>query len=151
IRYRNQSREVELADNPDAASGDADRVMLLRNRLSRIYFQRKFFDYPIKLDVQTLINLGMLRCARAAFSYVRATLFPRRPERSLEDFLINRFGRELYHAFFKSYTEKVWGVPCSEISAEWGAQRIKGLSLNKAVLHALRRSVNGAPQSSLPG
>ena len=76
---------------------------------------------------------------RIGVSYVWAMLFPRRPERSLEDFLINRFGGELYRTFFKDYTEKVWGVPCNRISAEWGAQRIKGVSVIEALRHALRR------------
>ncbi len=77
----------------------------------------------------TLRNLGLVRCVRIGVSYAWASLFPRQPERTLEDFLVNRFGGELYRTFFKDYTEKVWGVPCTDISAEWGAQRIKGLSL----------------------
>ncbi|MGH8851164.1 MAG: NAD(P)/FAD-dependent oxidoreductase [Casimicrobiaceae bacterium] len=139
LSYRN-SRRIVPASVPE---GDADprgeRVMLVRKRLSRIYFRRKFFDYPVKLNLRTIANLGAWRFARAAASYARASLFPRRPEKSLEDFLINRFGVELYLTFFKSYTEKVWGVPCDRISAEWGAQRIKGLSLVGAALHALAR------------
>ena len=148
ISYQNRSRDLSPLERAGAETEDPDRVMLLRNRLSRIYFLRKFFDYPIKLNLRTVANLGPLRCVRATFSYARASLFPRNPERSLEDFLINRFGRELYRTFFKSYTEKVWGVPCAQISAEWGAQRIKGLSLTKAVLHALRRSVTTASVSA---
>ncbi len=117
---------------------DRDRVMLVRPRLSRIYYLRRFFDYPIKLSGTTLRHLGPVRMVRIGLSYLRARLRPIRPERSLQDFLINRFGRELYLTFFKSYTEKVWGVPCDEISAQWGAQRIKGLSLTTAVRHFLR-------------
>ena len=141
LAYRNQRREWLPGH---ASTDDADRVMLVRDRLSRIYFLGKFFAYPIRLDVATLRQLGPWRVAKAGIGYLRAALFPRRPERSLEDFLINRFGGELYRTFFKEYTEKVWGVPCARISAEWGAQRIKGLSLTQAVLHALRRSPSGA-------
>ena len=134
LAYRNQRREWLPGH---ASTDDADRVMLVRDRLSRIYFLGKFFAYPIRLDVATLRQLGPWRVAKAGIGYLRAALFPRRPERSLEDFLINRFGGELYRTFFKEYTEKVWGVPCARISAEWGAQRIKGLSLTQAVLHML--------------
>ena len=80
-------------------------------------------------------------------------MFPREPERTLEDFLVNRFGQRLYRTFFKDYTEKVWGVPCTEISAEWGAQRIKGLSISRAVAHAVRRAwraVKAAPTRRRP-
>jgi protoporphyrinogen oxidase len=116
-----------------------DRVMLVRSRKSRIYFLRKFFDYPISLSARTLKNLGLWRVARIGLSYAWTRLFPIRNEQNLEQFFINRFGRELYRTFFQSYTEKVWGVPCSEISAAWGAQRIKGLSITQAVLHVLRK------------
>ena len=87
----------------------------------------------------TLANLGAPYTAAIGASYLAARLNPRRPERTLEDFLVNRFGDTLYRTFFKDYTEKVWGVPCSQISAEWGAQRIKGLSITKALAHALRK------------
>ncbi len=116
----------------------ADAVMLSRSRLSRIFYLRKFFNYPITLSVQTVRNLGIPRMVRIGFSYVWTRLAPIRTEKSLEDFFINRFGRELYATFFKDYTEKVWGVPCDVIKPEWGAQRIKGLSITKALLHALR-------------
>ena len=81
--------------------------------------------------------MGLVRTIRCGFSYMRRRLLPRKNEKTLEDFFINRFGRQLYLTFFKSYTEKVWGVPCHEISAEWGAQRIKGLSLTAVVKHYL--------------
>jgi protoporphyrinogen oxidase len=118
-------------------ASDPDRVMLVRSRLSRIFYRRRFFDYPLKLNWATLGNLGPSYATRIGASYVLARLAPRSPEATLEDFLINRFGDKLYRTFFKDYTEKVWGVPCSAISAEWGAQRIKGLSISKAILHAL--------------
>jgi protoporphyrinogen oxidase len=141
----------------DSEPTDTARVMLLRPRRSRIYFLRRFFDYPIRLSLATLRNLGAARTLRAGFSYLRAILPPRRAEITLEDFLINRFGRELYHLFFESYTEKVWGVPCRQIPAEWGAQRIKGLSLRGVLVHFLRNlrrkkvrpSLNGPAQNEL--
>jgi protoporphyrinogen oxidase len=117
-----------------------DDVMLVRGRKSRIYFLRKFFEYPVQLSKATLSNLGPARTLRIGFSYLRAMLFPIRKVENLEQFFINRFGRELYLTFFKSYTEKVWGVPCDQISAEWGAQRIKGLSIRKAIAHFLKQS-----------
>ena len=122
------------------APEDADHVMLVRPRKSRIYYLRKFFDYPIKLTGSTVTNLGAVRMLKIGASYATARLRPIKQEKSLEDFLINRFGRQLYLTFFKSYTEKVWGVPCDSISAEWGAQRIKGLSLTTAVRHFVRKA-----------
>jgi len=131
-------RQIALAPNgPDPEK--TDLVMLIRNRLSRIFFLRKFFSYPVALNMNTVVNLGPIRIAGIGLSYLKARLLPIRPEKSLGDFFINRFGRQLYLTFFKSYTEKVWGVPCREITAEWGAQRIKGLSISRAVAHALRR------------
>jgi protoporphyrinogen oxidase len=125
-------------------NADPDRVMLVRSRLSRIFYRRRFFDYPLKLNSATLGNLGALYTAQVGASYLRAQLAPRSPEATLEDFLVNRFGDKLYRTFFKDYTEKVWGVPCSEISAEWGAQRIKGLSITKAVMNALAKPFRAA-------
>lgn len=117
----------------------SDRHLLIRSRLSRIYFLRRFFDYPISLSARTMANLGVVRLVRIGISYVQARLFPRKPERHLEDFFWNRFGGELFRTFFRDYTEKVWGVPCSKISPAWGAQRIKGLSISKALAHAFKR------------
>jgi protoporphyrinogen oxidase len=122
---------------------DPDLVMLIRPRRSRIYYLRKFFDYPITLTKTTIENLGLVRMTKVGVSYMAAHVRQIEPEKSLEDFLINRFGRELYLTFFKSYTEKVWGTPCNEISAEWGAQRIKGLSLRTAVKHFFKKSFGG--------
>ncbi|MDY6796124.1 MAG: NAD(P)/FAD-dependent oxidoreductase [Actinomycetota bacterium] len=136
---RGQAGKVDAlktgAPNPD----EDDEVMLVRNRLSRILFQRKLFDYPVSLNLDTLSNLGLVHIAKVALSYIRARLFPIRDERSLEDFFINRFGRELYSIFFKDYTRKVWGVPCHDINPEWGAQRVKGLSVTKALLHSVNK------------
>ena len=125
-----------------------DLVMLVRPRKSRIYYLRKFFDYPIKLSGTTIGNLGPVRMVKIGVSYVMSRVRPIKVEKSLEDFLINRFGRELYLTFFKSYTEKVWGTPCDTISAEWGAQRIKGLSLTTAVKHFVRKAFSGRPRGT---
>jgi protoporphyrinogen oxidase len=102
--------------------------LLTRPRLSRIYFDGRFFDYPLKAG-NALKQLGPGKAAAIAASYGWAKLHPIRPEVSFEDWVVNRFGRELFETFFKAYTEKVWGLPCSTISAQWAAQRIKGLSL----------------------
>ena len=138
IAYQGDSRAFTAARPSERTDG---RVMLVRPRLSRIYYRRRFFDYPLRLSAGMLSNLGWLEAALLGTSYARAKLLPRNPETTLEDFFINRFGNRLYLTFFRDYTEKVWGVPCSEISAEWGAQRVKGLSITKALAHALRSAV----------
>ena len=122
--------------NPDPEK--EDRVMLTRNRVSRIFYLGTFFDYPISLKLSTLLGMGLFRTLGAGFSYLYSCLFKRR-ERSLEDFYINRFGRTLYRMFFEDYTEKLWGIHPSRISPDWGAQRVKGLSLSKAVLNMLAK------------
>jgi protoporphyrinogen oxidase len=137
IAYHGQSREVA-----GPAAADSDAVMLIRRRKSRIYFLRKFFDYPIRLSAQTLWKLGPLRTVKIGLSYLKTKLFPPSKIENLEEFFIDRFGRELYMTFFKSYTEKVWGVPCEQISAEWGAQRIKGLSITKSLVHFLKTATS---------
>jgi protoporphyrinogen oxidase len=124
-----------------SSNSDDECTMLLRSRKSRIYFLRKFFEYPITLSVQTLKNLGMIRTLKIGLSYLRVAIFPPRHVENLEEFFTSRFGRELYKTFFESYTEKVWGVPCNRISAEWGAQRIKGLSIKKALLHIWQKTI----------
>jgi len=132
VKY--QSRIAQGTADPEKT----DSVFLIRERLSRIFYLRKFFDYPVALNTGTITNLGLWRMLKIGQSYIWARLFPIHNEVSLEDFFINRFGRELYLTFFKDYTEKVWGVPCEKITAAWGAQRIKGLSITKALIHALR-------------
>jgi len=126
----------KTADGPDPEK--SDKVMLLRRRVSRIFFLRKFFDYPLALNASTFLNLGPARLFKIGISYLWAKLFPIKKEKSLEDFFVNHFGMELYQTFFKDYTQKVWGVPCKEIKPEWGAQRVKQLSLTKAFLHAVK-------------
>ena len=105
-----------------------DRVMLKRNRLSRIFFRHKFFDYPVSLKFSTIRNMGLFTTVSAGLSYIKAALF-KREEKSLEDFYINRFGEKLYSMFFENYTQNLWGRHPSEISPEWGVQRVKGLSI----------------------
>lgn len=139
LRYQGQSRNVP-ADAKQATESD-DAVMLVRNRISRIYFNRNFFDYPLKLNADFFKKIGLKNTFTFGVSYVKSKVFPIKSEKSLEDFFINRFGNKLYRQFFKEYTEKVWGVPCSQISAEWGAQRVKSLSITKALWHALRSSL----------
>jgi len=115
-----------------------DRVMLIRNRVSRIYFLKKFFDYPITMSARTIQNLGFANTMKAGFGYVWSAVFKKK-ETSLRNFYINRFGKPLYKMFFEDYTEKVWGINPSEISADWGAQRVKGLSLSKALLNIIKK------------
>jgi len=134
---REQGRRVPLSDVDDAPDPETtDCVMLTRTRLSRIYFLRRFFDYPIHLSIATLQGLGVARALRILGSYLGARVRPVRPERTLADYYVNRFGRELYELFFEDYTRKVWGVPCTDIGPEWGAQRVKGLSIGSAIRHA---------------
>ncbi len=127
-------RPVPLeAKGPDPEQDD--ETMLVRSRLSRILFLRKFFDYPVSLTPSTLLNLGPWRVVKMGLSY-SWSLVHKREEKTLEDFFINRFGTELYKTFFRDYTAKVWGVPCNQIGADWGAQRVKGLSIAKVLGHA---------------
>ncbi len=121
-----------------------------RPRMSRIYYEGKFYSYPLRA-FEALFNLGIVRSTLCMASYVQAKLFPNREVRSFEDWTVNQFGRKLYSIFFKTYTEKVWGMPCDEMSADWAAQRIKGLSLGAAVLDGLKRSLglNKAPNDGM--
>jgi protoporphyrinogen oxidase len=129
---------------------------IARPRLSRIYYGGKFFSYPLKA-FEALRKLGILTSAACMASYAYAKLFPIAPARTLHEWVRNQFGERLFQIFFKTYTEKVWGMSCDEISADWAAQRIKGLDLTTAVLNGLRRSLhlggnakgNGAPVKTL--
>jgi protoporphyrinogen oxidase len=123
-------------DGPDPER--TDRVMLVRERRSRILFAGRLFNYPLSASPETVLKLGCRRTIRILTSYFWARTFPIQSERSLEDFFVNRFGRALYGTFFKEYTEKLWGVSCDQISPEWGVQRVKGLSISKALLDAWR-------------
>jgi protoporphyrinogen oxidase len=112
------------------------RDFLLRDRLSRIYYRKKFFNYPFEVK-NAVFGLGIFNSLLIVLSYLRAQVIPIKPENTFEQWITNRFGYRLYKIFFKTYTEKVWGIPCSEISSEWAAQRIKGLSLFSALKNAL--------------
>lgn len=125
--YRKLKRKVAV-DKKGVDPEKNDNVMLVRNRLSRIYYLNKFFDYPISLKWETFKNLGFVRTMKSGFSYLKSIFFKKK-EDSLENFYINRFGKTLYSIFFEGYTEKLWGRSPSEISADWGAQRVKGLSV----------------------
>ena len=131
------NRSIPLVENgPDPEKEDI--VMLKRHRVSRIYFLKKFFDYPISMKPRTFANMGFGRTLKAGFGYLGSCIHKRK-ENSLEDFYINRFGKPLYQLFFESYTEKLWGVHPSKLSADWGAQRVKGLSLSKAFWNAITK------------
>src|SRR5260370_36190825 len=144
LAYQQQSHELLPSV---VAPNSSDAVMLVRQRISRIFYRRRFFDYPIKLNAGTVRNMGLIETLRIGISYGQAQIIHRSPEASLEDFFINRFGDRLYRTFFKDYTEKVWGVPCGDISAEWGVQRIKGLSITKAIAHAVASSLRNSAGS----
>jgi protoporphyrinogen oxidase len=110
--------------------------LMLRPRLSRIYYRKKFFSYPLDAK-NALLGLGLVESIRIMASYLHSQVFPIPKEENFEQWVSNRFGKRLYEIFFKTYTEKVWGVPCTSIRAEWAAQRIRGLSLKRVVLNAL--------------
>lgn len=132
-------RELPLFKNgPDPSH--VDDVFLIRKRQSSILFEKKFFPYPLELSLSTLKKLGITRSNKILFDYLCSKACPRRPEKTLEDFLINRFGQTLFNIFFKDYTEKVWGRSCNSIDASWGRQRIKGLSLTKIFSNLLKSS-----------
>lgn len=142
ISYQNKSRKITTG----GAIENPDEVMLVRKRKSRIYFKRSFFDYPITLSLDTIKKLGLFHTMKIGISYVWISLFPIKKEENLEQFFINRFGKVLYKTFFKSYTEKVWGVKCTDISADWGAQRIKGLSITKSIVHFIKKTFGKSKQ-----
>ncbi|MFA5006577.1 MAG: NAD(P)/FAD-dependent oxidoreductase [Candidatus Izemoplasmatales bacterium] len=139
-------RQVEtVAGGPDPEK--EDRVMLKRRRVSRIYYLKKFFDYPVTMSGKTIRNLGLFRTFRAGMSYLWASVFKKK-EDSLENFYVNRFGRVLYGMFFEDYTTKVWGRAPKDISADWGAQRVKGLSI-LALLRNIFGKKKGKVETSL--
>jgi len=134
IRYHNQHASIAVSDEQQ---GHGENVMMLRPRKSRIYYQRKFFDYPLQLNMQTIRLLGWKKILRIGAAYLKAKAFPLRPETNLAQFFTNRFGKELYETFFKDYTEKVWGVPCEQIPSSWGHQRVKDLNITRLLRHSL--------------
>jgi protoporphyrinogen oxidase len=150
IGYQNKRRTLDAAVLPHAAP-DAEKSFGVRPRVSRIYYDGNFFDYPVSLSLRTLRQLGLSRLSGILWSYLRARLSAAPEPRNLEEFFVQRFGRRLYETFFKSYTEKVWGLPCTKISAQWGAQRVKSLSIAGAARHAVGRlfGAAGARETSL--
>ncbi|MDF1815554.1 MAG: NAD(P)/FAD-dependent oxidoreductase [Verrucomicrobiales bacterium] len=132
-RFFSKSKEIEaLWDELLPKEGD----MLTRKRRSRIYYRNRFFSYPLK-PFEALFGLGVWESTRCAMSYLKARLFPVPNPKNFAEWVSNQFGSRLFSMFFKTYTEKVWGMPCTEISVDWAAQRIKGLNLSKAVWNAL--------------
>lgn len=139
------NRPCAVAENgPDP--NKEDRVMLMRNRVSRIYYKRHFFDYPLSMKPQTFINMGLATTVRAGCSYLWGTMC-KREENSLEDFYINRFGKVLYSMFFEGYTEKLWGRHPSAIAPDWGAQRVKGLSIRALITDVFRKTFGSKDDS----
>ena len=137
-QYANTGKDPETDDD----------VMLIRRRVSRIFYLRKFFDYPISFKFATFANMGLWRTLKAGFGYIWSCIH-KRPENSLEDFYINRFGKPLYSMFFEDYTEKLWGVHPSKIAPDWGAQRVKGLSLWKAVWSMIKKPFTKADSKNV--
>jgi protoporphyrinogen oxidase len=137
-RFFTKVQPVEDLWHEILAPGD----FLLRPRMSRIYYEGKFYDYPINV-LNALRNLGLVEATRCGLSYLKVRVFPPKDQSSLEGYVVANYGWRLYNHFFKTYSEKVWGVPPSEVSADWGAQRIKGMSLFKAVWEPLRSRLAG--------
>lgn len=134
-------REKPLAeDGPDPE--DTDKVMLVRDRVSRIYYRKHFFDYPVTMSASTIKNMGFATTMSAGFSYMKSAMV-KKSEDSLENFYINRFGKKLYSMFFEGYTEKLWGRHPREISADWGSQRVKGLSIRAVLKDMMSKSFGG--------
>lgn len=147
-----KSRGSSLPLNPNGPDPEKEnKVMLFRNRISRIFYKNTFFDYPISINLQSILNLGLLQTFFIGLSYIKSIFFKKK-EKSLEDFYINRFGKKLYQMFFENYTEKLWGKHPSLIAADWGKQRIKSLSLMKALTAMLLKpfkNKNGKVETSL--
>ena len=134
IKIGREIEEIENGSDPE----NEDKSMLIKDRCTRIYYKRKFYDYPISLKFENIKKLGFFTIIKAGFSYIKAKIF-KKNEDSLENFYINRFGKVLYSIFFESYTEKVWGIHPSKISADWGVQRVKGVSITAVIVDAFKR------------
>lgn len=131
----NRKKEFQKnGSNPEKC----ENSLLIKDRITRIYYKKHFFDYPVSIKFKNIKNLGILTIIKAGFSYLKACIFKRK-ENSLEDFYINRFGKVFYSIFFEKYTEKVWGIHPSEISADWGAQRVKGISVLEVLKDSFRK------------
>jgi len=141
--YPGPGHKTHTVRRPAPDPGQEDEVMLLRRRLSRIFYRGNFLPYPLGITLLVAWRLGLWNTFLIFLSYLRARAFPLKDETYLDAFFINRFGRRLYRTFFQDYTEKVWGLPCSKIRADWGAQRVKGLSLKRAISQAVRDLLGG--------
>lgn len=137
IAYQGKQKELNLSQKET----EEDKAFLVRSRHSRIFYNKKLFDYPLKLNLSTFLKIGFFKSIKIGLSLVKSRLLPIKEEESLEDFYINRFGKELYQTFFKDYTEKVWGVPCEKLSADWGRQRVKNLGLRQMIYHSLKKAL----------
>ncbi|MBR3211158.1 MAG: NAD(P)/FAD-dependent oxidoreductase [Bacilli bacterium] len=135
--YKETGRTTKIMEGGPKPDQE-DNVMLIRNRISRIFYLNHFFDYPISLKWQTFKNMGLFRTISSVFSYIKSRIFKKK-EDSLENFYINRFGKKLYSMFFENYTEKLWGRHPKEISADWGSQRVKGLSITTILKNMLMK------------
>lgn len=129
--YQNNQKTFKIS----RSAKEGEPQMLVRPRKSRIYFDKKLFDYPLKLNFNTIRQIGFFRSINMLISLLYRKAIPVKQEKNLEDFFINRFGEKLYRMFFRDYTRKVWGKPCDQISAEWGRQRVKGLGIRKILKH----------------
>lgn len=147
-KYPNDLFDKDKSGGKTLSPDDLDEIMLVRNRLSRIYYGRKFYDYPVSLSKNTINNLGLPKMVKIGFSYL-ATKLHKVDETRLEGFYINRFGKELYNTFFRDYTEKLWGISPSEIDSSWGAQRVKGLSITKVLANAMKGAFGGKKEVDL--
>lgn len=138
LSYQNKNKIVRVNSSKEKNNDNNKDVFLIRNRKSRIFFLGVFFNYPLQLNFDTFRKIGLLRSLKIILSYAKARILPISSEENLEDFFINRFGKELYSIFFKDYTEKVWGTSCREIPSTWGKQRIKSLNISKIILHYIK-------------
>jgi protoporphyrinogen oxidase len=136
ITYHNKSKGID-----NLVLKSAENAMLIRPRLSRIYFKQRMYDYPLRISLDMMLSLGKKRSLRMGRDLIKSWIFPIKPEKNLEDFYINRFGNEIYRMFFKDYTKKVWGKACKDISAEWGRQRVKSLNVPELVWNSLTRMI----------
>ena len=143
-RFFTKVEEVEALWNEILPPED----FLLRPRMSRIFYDGKYYDYPLKAS-NALKNLGIIEAVRCVLSYVWAQIHPPKDQSNYEDWLVARFGWRLYRRFFKTYTEKVWGVAVRDMPADWAAQRVKGLSLGKAIINSLAPKRNQKEITSL--
>lgn len=138
----NLNRIITLSNKVGAPDPEeTDRVMLAKNRFTRIYHNHKLFDYPVRLDFKNLKNIDFLIILKIISDYLAVKIKPIKPEKNLEDFFINRFGKKLYQMFFQDYTEKVWGVACQKIPKDWGEQRIKQLSISKILSEVVKNII----------